>query len=747
MPWEAGGDAFRVVSSATKRNKGAGKGKQDKEAAKEAARKASEAVAQRVKSIVEENACDTDTAVIAGAGVGSAEGKAAALERKLKAAEEAAAAEEKAEKAKQKPLIGAGSNDAASAKAKALAERLAASGQWSTPAPEPSAASDAAPTADMEGTKKGEEPGQVAKEKEEASKQTTTAAESRKNRWAALAQATGEKRAAEEEEAPAPDPSAKRKKRWGRAEAPAETAPAAASGSTPDTETSKTDRQPPKESEPKKSLFIGSWVYGQNATTYKILESFNNPDEFIFEGPSSSGSVTGHLTNIPGFDANWRQASLQTPEGQPVGSIRLQYSKMNDTMVSNFKRNNKPTWGEDVVAHRTKVVAPPPRPAAEEAEGAKDKDTDKGTDKGTEQGTDKDADKRTDKPKGVKVEPIRKNIEPEPAPAKPAPVGKIVEHTTLDKLPVGRLKAIAKYHTVSLAGCAEKSDIVKALLAKGIPNEQTIEKDAPKPDIPAAVIPSPVASPEPQKPKKMKPAQELPLDRRILKTRLFQVLDADRDRFLNSGEMLVMGRVLGFEGSDAEWCEEYARLCKENGCDRARGVSEAQMMKLLDDESPGGLYSTEQDLVHIIDHLEKEAVAQGRTLDYEANSPATTAPADSRASSATTTPSPPPDMVDVPMADGREVLKKKLFMLLDRDGNGLLNSIEMLALGKIIGFEGSDDEWSEEYGRMCSEGGAETDKGISEDLLFKMLDDDSDSGCYLDEDDLTNAIASLQGGA
>jgi len=47
-----------------------------------------------------------------------------------------------------------------------------------------------------------------------------------------------------------------------------------------------------------------------------------------------------------------------------------------------------------------------------------------------------------------------------------------VKAQVLEELPVSRLKSIAKFHSISLNGCLEKQDIVKALRSRGINDEE-----------------------------------------------------------------------------------------------------------------------------------------------------------------------------------------------------------------------------------------------------------------------------------
>jgi len=84
----------------------------------------------------------------------------------------------------------------------------------------------------------------------------------------------------------------------------------------------------------------------------------------------------------------------------------------------------------------------------------------------------------------------------------------------------------------------------------------------------------------------------------------------------------------------------------------------------------------------------------------------------------------------------RETLKKQLFDLWDQDGDGALKKPELLQLAKATGFDGTDEEWTEEYPGMCAEKGCSPEDGLAEAAVMVLLDDDSDVGCYFTDQEL-----------
>lgn len=120
----------------------------------------------------------------------------------------------------------------------------------------------------------------------------------------------------------------------------------------------------------------------------------------------------------------------------------------------------------------------------------------------------------------------------------------------------------------------------------------------------------------------------------------------------------------------------------------------------------------------------------------------------------------PPPKADVPMPQApelsaedklkqeqgalRQSLKEKLFMLWDKDGDAMLKKEELLNLAKHLGFDGDDKAWGEEYAAMVTSRGCSPRFGLSQDAFMKFLDDESETGCFLTNEDLVKAIAAAE---
>ena len=59
------------------------------------------------------------------------------------------------------------------------------------------------------------------------------------------------------------------------------------------------------------------------------------------------------------------------------------------------------------------------------------------------------------------------------------------------------------------------------------------------------------------------------------------------------------------------------------------------------------------------------------------------------------------------------------------------------------GFEGTDSEWSDEYRMLCSSYNGQV-PSISSALFEKLVDDETDDGCYCDTDELRTILSLAQ---
>lgn len=87
-----------------------------------------------------------------------------------------------------------------------------------------------------------------------------------------------------------------------------------------------------------------------------------------------------------------------------------------------------------------------------------------------------------------------------------------------------------------------------------------------------------------------------------------------------------------------------------------------------------------------------------------------------------------------------------LFAVLAGDA-GHLSSDSMLRFARMSGFDGEAAEWDEEFRLLCEQWGRQPDEGIDRDLFLRLVDDESDRGCYCSTEELDTMLGELEGGA
>lgn len=223
--------------------------------------------------------------------------------------------------------------------------------------------------------------------------------------------------------------------------------------------------------------------------------------------------------------------------------------------------------------------------------------------------------------------------------------------------------------------------------------------------------------------------------RQSLKRIVFRLCDRDRDGALNSSEMRQLALLSGFQGTEESWEEEYNLLCREYRIAPFAGIPERHVSALLDDESDRGIFFTTEELAEI--------AAQARPGEPESLE---AEPAAAKGSASAPVPAAgEPDVAKEEEGTGRSrlELKRCVFRKCDEDGDGILCKREMRVLASFLGFQGDENEWAEEYPKVCSDFGADPRVGMPMAAVMDMLDDESPDGAYLNDREL-EAIANIK---
>jgi len=95
------------------------------------------------------------------------------------------------------------------------------------------------------------------------------------------------------------------------------------------------------------------------------------------------------------------------------------------------------------------------------------------------------------------------------------------------------------------------------------------------------------------------------------------------------------------------------------------------------------------------------------------------------------------------LAKTRRVLSAAVFSALDTNANGHLNAEELSIFGKLTGFQGDSDEWQKEFGTLCTDRGADPEKGFTEAQFQAMVDDENEASTHCTDEELAELLGKV----
>eukprot|EP00931_Biecheleriopsis_adriatica_P089102 TRINITY_DN63285_c0_g1_i1.p1 TRINITY_DN63285_c0_g1~~TRINITY_DN63285_c0_g1_i1.p1 ORF type:complete len:448 (-),score=98.63 TRINITY_DN63285_c0_g1_i1:58-1401(-) len=84
----------------------------------------------------------------------------------------------------------------------------------------------------------------------------------------------------------------------------------------------------------------------------------------------------------------------------------------------------------------------------------------------------------------------------------------------------------------------------------------------------------------------------------------------------------------------------------------------------------------------------------------------------------------------------RSELKEAVFSHFDVDRDARLTSAELRNFACSTGFDGDAADWLDEYGYICDCMGCQAGEGLSEEVFSRLVDDESEDGCYCSDAEL-----------
>ncbi len=88
----------------------------------------------------------------------------------------------------------------------------------------------------------------------------------------------------------------------------------------------------------------------------------------------------------------------------------------------------------------------------------------------------------------------------------------------------------------------------------------------------------------------------------------------------------------------------------------------------------------------------------------------------------------------------RSSLKAAVLAHFDVDCDGFLNRVELRKFSEWHGFQGDDAQWETEYRLLCGDFHQDPVRGMSAAAFLTLVDDESDKGCYLADDEMSGLL-------
>ena len=85
---------------------------------------------------------------------------------------------------------------------------------------------------------------------------------------------------------------------------------------------------------------------------------------------------------------------------------------------------------------------------------------------------------------------------------------------------------------------------------------------------------------------------------------VFSSLDKTRKGYLTAADMRPFAEQTGFSGSDHEWQQEFALLCRDRGS--AKGIKLEEFVQLVNDSSDEGCYCSDSELRALLQQQQQQ---------------------------------------------------------------------------------------------------------------------------------------------
>lgn len=202
---------------------------------------------------------------------------------------------------------------------------------------------------------------------------------------------------------------------------------------------------------------------------------------------------------------------------------------------------------------------------------------------------------------------------------------------------------------------------------------------------------------------------------------LFERLDLDRDGFLSTGELRELP---GMQGISLEGADHYDRFDLPAFHLLVAPLTVEQLQRAQNQQSPPVLQ---------VDVVDVDVASAESPWAQSPSHPSPSHPSTTKSASPTS------EVQESPAADARRnALMAQLFNALDSDGDGRCSSKD---LGVV--FAARYEAWPMHFRKLCSHWKVKQREGVDAQTFAEMLEDRSELGLYVSEDDLETMISDV----
>ena len=216
------------------------------------------------------------------------------------------------------------------------------------------------------------------------------------------------------------------------------------------------------------------------------------------------------------------------------------------------------------------------------------------------------------------------------------------------------------------------------------------------------------------------------MDRPSMIQAIFTILDAKKRGTLQSDSIRTYAEQTGFEGTDADWEEQFAAICQHFGWTESDGITSSQFRDFVQEDDE----TDDDELRQALLNLQMQGRPSGR-----ASVESVVGSSWQRKSSLVHV----AGGLDVSSMDRRSMISA-IFTVLDHAKSGTLQSDAVRAYAEQTGFEGADAEWKEQFAAICHHFGWTQGAGISQSQFGELIEDDDET----DDDELRQALLNLR---